>query len=101
MGPGVGAQRRGPVPERMSDENVCVCVWWLHLCIQVITLGTMFQPTRRMVLIRSLIFCLIHSAARRKRNVGGKISACGSLAMWVGVYARAVLICWHCRTHDL
>ena len=21
MGPGVGAQRRGPVPKRMSDEN--------------------------------------------------------------------------------
>ena len=25
MGPGVGAQRRGPVPKRMSHECVCVC----------------------------------------------------------------------------
>ena len=41
MGPGVGAQRRGPVPKRMSDENhhVCVCAEWLALGVRLLRTG--------------------------------------------------------------
>ena len=46
MGPGVGAQRGGPVPKRMSDESVSVCVClWLCNCLAGSQQHT-FHPAR-------------------------------------------------------